>query len=122
LKFDYFLCLHQSRSMIARADYVALVAGFLTSLSLAFQLNTSSRLYRARKPQIGLNNYFIILTLIGNIMWLYWGVDLFITTDGDRGVFSILWASVAACLLLAIVVLKNLPLDKSKYNYNLLLV
>tara|TARA_Y100000748_G_scaffold292357_1_gene280774 strand:- start:42577 stop:42903 length:327 start_codon:yes stop_codon:yes gene_type:complete len=108
--------------MIARADYVALVAGFLTSLSLAFQLNTSSRLYRARKPQIGLNNYFIILTLIGNIMWLYWGVDLFITTDGDRGVFSILWASVAACLLLAIVVLKNLPLDKSKYNYNLLLV
>ena len=98
--------------MIARADYVALVAGFLTSLSLALQLNTSTRLYRARKPQVGLNNYFIILTLLGNVMWLYWGVDLFMSTDGDRGAFSILWASVAVCLLIAIVVLKNLPLNK----------
>ncbi len=96
-----------------QTDYIALVAGFLTSLSLAFQLNTSTRLYRVRKPQVGLNNYFIILTLIGNVMWLYWGVDLFISTDGERGVFSILWPAVAVCLLVAIVVLKNLPLNTS---------
>lgn len=97
--------------MIVDTDYIGLVAGFLTTSSLAFQLNTSSRLYADKKPQVGLNNYFIILTLMGNVLWLYWGTDLFISTDGERGVFSIIWSSVAVCLLVAIVVLKNLPIN-----------
>lgn len=93
--------------MPGKTDFIALVAGALTSLSLVFQLMTTIRLYKQKKKQSGLSNLFLIVTLVGQILWLYWAIDLFIETETERGAFSILWSTVVIILITTIILVKN---------------
>lgn len=102
--------------MPGKTDFIALVAGALTSLSLSFQLMTTIRLYKQNKKQSGLSNLFLIVTLVGQILWLYWAIDLFIETETERGAFSILWSTIVIILISSIILVRNNFFRDTKTN------
>ena len=92
---------------LAKAEYTSLVAGGFSTASILAQLVRTIVGYRGQLGVEGLSSTFIILSLVGGILWLYWAVDLFIATDGKRGLFSIIYGVITIVALVTLLILRT---------------
>ena len=91
----------------SKTEYVALFAGGLTTASVVTQMLQGVKLYRRNESMQALSSIFILLSLIGQLLWIYWSVDLYVTSKGERGLFSIIWGSISISALISIFVLRT---------------
>jgi uncharacterized protein with PQ loop repeat len=91
----------------SKTEYVALFAGGLTTASVVTQMLQVVKLYRRNESMQALSSIFILLSLIGQLLWIYWSVDLYVTSKGERGLFSIIWGSLSISALISILVLRT---------------
>lgn len=92
---------------IARTEYISLVAGGFSTASILAQLGRTLVAYTKGRVIEGLSSTFLILSMIGAILWLFWAVDLFIATSGERGLFSIIYGVVTIAALIVLVMLRT---------------
>ena len=86
-------------------EYVIIVAGGLTSTSLIPQVITSIKTPISEQQE--LNNTFLFMYIVGQVLWMFYAVELYIDTEGERGLVSIIWTFVAFTLMLLIILFRN---------------
>eukprot|EP00634_Sargassococcus_sp_CCMP2135_P004757 CAMPEP_0198666766 /NCGR_PEP_ID=MMETSP1467-20131203/65988_1 /TAXON_ID=1462469 /ORGANISM="unid. sp., Strain CCMP2135" /LENGTH=114 /DNA_ID=CAMNT_0044403433 /DNA_START=248 /DNA_END=592 /DNA_ORIENTATION=+ len=92
---------------LAKAEYISLVAGGLSTASVLAQLTRTLVAYTSKDVVGGLSTTFLILSLAGAVLWLYWAVDLYMATSGSRGLFSIIYGAITIAALIVLLLLRT---------------